>query len=112
MGFPTVTIRARAQANVVTSPYVVFRPRRLVLGDEDTCRRIVIHDFRVGKNSQFCNSSPILGSCFSNVAFPFLLKMDTASIAQYIQLSLENITDEPVTVSAAMFGAIIDEYRR
>jgi len=108
LAFPRVSIAGGAQTSIITQPYVVFRGRRLVLGSESDCAQLVIHDMKVGKNSQFCNSCALFGGCFSNVAFPFRLKLDTAQVSQCITLVVENMGEKAVSLSATLFGVTLD----
>ena len=111
MAFPRVTIAPRQQTRVSAQAYCPIRGRRLVLGGEADCAKLVVHDFKIGKNSMFFNACPIFGGCFSNVAFPFRLKLDTAQISQTLTLNLENMGDEEVTISPTLFGVTLEEYR-
>jgi len=108
LAFPRVTLKPGQQANVITQPQVCFRGRRLVLGDEWESSRLVIHDIRVGNCSQHANSCALFGGCFSNVAFPSRLKLDTAQAGQCIRLLLENVDEvRDVTVSPTLFGIML-----
>lgn len=108
LGFPRVSLVPGQEMIVTAVTYVTFRGKRLVLGSELNSGRLVVHDFKIGKNSMFCNSTALHGGCFSDAAFPFRLRLDTMQVGQRATLNLENVSDELVEVSPTLFGVALD----
>lgn len=104
--FPETVIPANSAATIQVLPQTLFRCERFVI-QSDIAGSLVVDDIRIGTQSQFSASGPVPARCFSEVAVGVGTLYDTAEPGITISLSLRNISGNPVTFRAAMFGRAV-----
>jgi hypothetical protein len=109
IGFASVgTVAASATQLVTSRPQILFRPERLIV-PATVAANFNIADIRVGKNSQFVQSTPIAASSFSEVAVGTDMRLDPCLPGNDITVSVQNT--DAVTAHAfagTMYGESID----
>lgn len=108
LGFTQLAVAASAQVTVTSRPQILFRGQRLVV-PSTVASNFILLDIRVGKDSQFVQSTQIPCQVFIETAVGVLMTLDTAQIANDISLVVQN-TDgsNPHDFRAVVFGAAVD----
>lgn len=108
MGIDSVnTVAAAASLSIASRPQVVFRPDRIIV-PSTIAGSFLINDLKVGKNSQFVNSTAVPAEAFTQGAVGVRLKMDTAQISQDLVVSVTNISAGALRFNAAIIGPAVE----
>lgn len=108
LGFPLVTLDANETQTVSTQPQVPFRGRRLVISS-DNAGSLVLLDLKVGKNSMFPSSNPVPARAFQETGVGVDLNLDTAQISQFVSITLQNISADPLPdISMCIIGTAVE----
>ena len=107
MGFQSLAIAAGGTVNIIERPQVPFRPERLIV-PSTFAPFFVINDIKVGKNSQFANSTPVPAVMFQEDATNTPLGLDTAQVSQDVALIVQNISGAPADFRAGIIGPAVE----
>lgn len=89
--------------DVISRPQIVFRGERLVV-PTGTADLFSLIDVKVGNRSQLANSTALPAQVFAENAVGVRLALDTATVAQDIAITVENISSDNATFMAALIG--------
>ena len=89
---------------VISRPQIVFRGERLVIPSITVAPNFSLVDIKIGNRSQLVNSTALPAQAFTETAIGIRLSLDTATVAQDIALSVQNISGSPQTFQAALIG--------
>jgi len=102
-------VEADKSANIGIQTQVPFRPSMLVIPPH-VSPNFIITDIKVGKNSQFASASPLPATAFALPdGTPIPLRMDTASPAMWIILSVSNTSSKATNFEATLVGSVVWE---
>lgn len=105
-------VRPGAFASIIAIPQVPFAPHTLIV-DDAVADFFEICDIKIGLISQFTTTDAIPARMFNKInRFCGKLRMDTAQIAQYITLKVQNTSEEPARFTAVMYGFSADYVSR
>jgi len=90
--------------DVISRPQIVFRGERLVIPSVTVAPNFSLTDVKIGNRSQLVNSTALPAQVFTETAIGIRLMLDTATVAQDIALSVQNISGSPQTFQAALIG--------
>ena len=106
IGLGITAIPGNGSAQIGVQPQVIFRPERIVI-PSNIAVDFMITDVKVGKDSQLVSPGAIPAVVFVENAFGVRLKMDTAQIAQFITLLVNNTNAQPRNFSGAIIGPAV-----
>jgi hypothetical protein len=92
---------------IISRPQVIFRGERLIV-PSDIAGDFTIDDVKVGKNSQFCAEGPIPARAMQENAWGVQFQLDTAQLAQNLQLTVTNISGAARTFRAMLLGRVVE----
>jgi hypothetical protein len=87
------TIPPGGSFDMMCRPQVLFRPRRVVFLSTEA-DNFLVHDAKIGKNSQWAASGPVAARIFSEISFGMSMKWETAQISMDVILRCQNISKE------------------
>jgi len=89
---------------VISRPQIVFRGERLVIPSITVAPNFSLVAIKIDNRSQLVNSTALPAQAFTETAIGIRLSLDTATVAQDIALSVQNISGSPQTFQAALIG--------
>jgi hypothetical protein len=101
-GFGPASLASGASTRLVVQPQVALKGRRLII-PSDIAPAVRVNDLRIGNTSQLPSREPLPGRMFSEFAHADL-ELQTAQISQQIFLDVTNISEKPITFTAALVG--------
>ncbi len=90
VSFAPIMVKEGQRALVTAMPQEIFKGNRLVI-PSGTARFFLIHDFKVGLNSQLSSAGSIPASAFDEHAIGTFLEFDTAYPGHMIILDVEHV---------------------
>lgn len=99
------TIAAGASFNVIITPQVRFKTRKVVL-DDATAKFFIITSLQVGINPQFMSGDPVPAAAFTEVAQDMWLDLDEAYIGNVISVQITNIDAAAHVFQGALSGDV------
>jgi len=111
LGMGATTVAGHATANIHASPQLApFLPK--IFEVPDSCaEHFLVEDIRVGKNSQFLNSSPVSATSFKarDISDIFAnLSCDVVHQMMYFTVSVRNMSAEPQVFTACVWGQLFE----
>lgn len=92
--------------NVVTEPQEVIRPERFVI-PESIASAFLIHDIKVGSQSQMISDTALPGEAFIPNANNNMMRWKAAQISNRVTIRVENISGAPVRFLAMITGSAV-----
>lgn len=99
----TAPVGAGSLANITAQPQVPFQPTKLIVPSSQAPNFLLV-DLKIGNQSQFAAGGAVPALAFSETATNVLMKLDMASVAQTIQLTVQNTSGATAPFSAVLFG--------
>ena len=111
LGLGSSLVRAGESMNVNVQPQVVFCPERLVI-PEGIAGDFIIHDIKVGKNSQLVSTGALPASVFTSRSGGTRMKMDVTQISMLVTVSVTNTSKEDRYFQGVFFGPAVEDVTR
>jgi hypothetical protein len=108
LGLGFTEVQGKTSATINVQPQVEFRPERLVI-PASIANDFLIHDIKIGKNSQLVSTGAIPAAAFTNSSEPSRLRMDVARLGEFVTVSVTNISLNPRNFQGVFFGSSVDE---
>jgi hypothetical protein len=108
LGLGFTEVQGKTSAAICVQPQVEFRPERLVI-PASIADDFLIHDIKIGKNSQLVSTGAIPAAAFTNSSEPSRLRMDVAHLGAFVTVSVTNISQSPRNFQGVFFGPSVNE---